>query len=70
MNFLKKAIIFVIAPLLLSFSAKADIKVVTTIKPLHSLISSVMESVGEPSLIIEEQVTLTLLFLSLLMLKC
>ena len=53
MNFLKKAIIFIIAPLLLSFSAKADIKVVTTIKPLHSLISSVMEGVGEPSLIIE-----------------
>ena len=53
MNFLKKAIIFVIAPLLLSFSAKADIKVVTTIKPLHSLISSVMEGVGEPSLIIK-----------------
>ena len=53
MNFLKKAIIFVIAPLLFSFSAKADLKVVTTIKPLHSLISSVMEGVGEPSLIIE-----------------
>ena len=53
MNFLKKAIIFVIAPLLFSFSAKADIKVVTTFKPLHSLISSVMEVVGEPSLIIE-----------------
>ena len=53
MNFLKKAIIFIIAPILLSFSAKADIKVVTTIKPLHSLISSVMEGVGEPSLIIE-----------------
>ncbi len=53
MNFLKKAMFFVIAPLLLSFSAKADIKVVTTIKPLHSLISSVMEGVGEPSLIIE-----------------
>ena len=53
MNFFKKAITFLIAPLLLSFSAKADIKVVTTIKPLHSLISSVMEGVGEPSLIIE-----------------
>ena len=53
MNFLKKAIIFVIAPLLFSFSAKADLKVVTTIKPLHSLISSVMEGVGKPSLIIE-----------------
>ena len=34
-------------------SAKADIKVVTTIKPLHSLISNVMDGIGEPSLIIE-----------------
>ena len=33
--------------------AKADIKVVTTIKPLHSLVSNVMDGVGEPSLIIE-----------------
>ena len=36
-----------------ALSAKADIKVVTTIKPLHSLISNVMDGVGEPSLIIE-----------------
>ena len=53
MNLFKKSIIFGLAPLFLSFSANADIKVVTTIKPLHSLISSVMEGVGEPSLIIE-----------------
>ncbi len=36
-----------------SFAAKAEIKVVTTIKPLHSLISNVMDGIGEPSLIIE-----------------
>ena len=53
MNLFKKSIIFGLAPLFLSFSANADIKVVTTIKPLHSLVSSVMEGVGEPSLIIE-----------------
>ena len=32
---------------------QAEIKVVTTIKPLHSLIANVMDGVGEPSLIIE-----------------
>ena len=52
MNLFQKSIFFGLAPLFLSFSASADIKVVTTIKPLHSLISSVMEGVGEPSLII------------------
>jgi len=53
MNLFQKSIFFGLAPLFLSFSAKADVKVVTTIKPLHSLVSSVMEGVGEPSLIIE-----------------
>ena len=53
MNFFQKAIFFGITSLFLSLSAKADIKVVTTIKPLHSLISKVMDGVGEPSLIIE-----------------
>ncbi|MDG2165865.1 MAG: zinc ABC transporter substrate-binding protein ZnuA [Alphaproteobacteria bacterium] len=53
MNFFQKAIFFGITSLFLSLSANADIKVVTTIKPLHSLISSVMDGVGEPSLIIE-----------------
>ena len=48
MNFFKKSILFGLAMLFLSLSAKADIKVVTTIKPLHSLISSVMDGVGEP----------------------
>ena len=53
MNFIKKSIFFALISSFLSFSVKADINVVTTIKPLHSLISNVMKGVGEPSLIIE-----------------
>ena len=53
MNFIKKSIFIILIPLFFSFSAKAEVNVVTTIKPLHSLISSVMEGVGKPSLIIE-----------------
>ena len=34
-------------------SSKAELKVVTTIKPLHSLIANVMEGIGEPALILE-----------------
>ena len=57
MNFFQKSIIFVLSILFSIFSAHADvstdIKVVTTIKPLHSLISRIMETRGEPQLIIE-----------------
>ena len=53
MNFFKKSILFTLVFSLMSFSVRADINVVTTIKPLHSLISKVMKGVGEPSLIIE-----------------
>ena len=57
MNFFQKSIIFGLSILFSSFSAHADvstdIKVVTTIKPLHSLISRIMETRGEPQLIIE-----------------
>ncbi len=53
MNFIKKSIFIILVPLFFSFNARAEINVVTTIKPLHSLISSVMEGVGKPSLIIE-----------------
>ena len=53
MNFIKKSIFIILIPLFFSFSARAEVNVVTTIKPLHSLISSVMEGVGKPSLIIE-----------------
>ena len=57
MNFFQKSIIFGLSILFSGFSAHADvstdIKVVTTIKPLHSLISRIMETRGEPQLIIE-----------------
>ena len=47
MNFIKKSIFIILVPLFFSFNARAEVNVVTTIKPLHSLISSVMEGVGE-----------------------
>ena len=53
MNLIKKSILFGIALLFSSFSAIAEIKVVTTIKPIHSLVSSVMDGVSNPNLIIE-----------------
>tara|TARA_B100000575_G_scaffold266438_1_gene243769 strand:+ start:180 stop:1181 length:1002 start_codon:yes stop_codon:yes gene_type:complete len=52
MNFIKKSIFIILVSFFFSFSAKAEVNVVTTIKPLHSLVSSVMKGVGEPSLII------------------
>jgi len=39
--------------ILTTSSARAELKVVTTIKPLYSLVANVMDGVGEPSLIIE-----------------
>ena len=45
--------IFFIFTLIFTSSVRAELKVVTTIKPLHSLITNVMEGVGEPTLIIE-----------------
>ena len=53
MNFTKKSIFIILVSFFFGFSAKAEVNVVTTIKPLHSLVSSVMKGVGEPSLIIE-----------------
>ena len=53
MNLIKKSIFLTLVFSLISISVRADVNVVTTIKPLHSLISNVMKGVGEPSLIIE-----------------
>jgi len=39
--------------LTLSFSANADIKVVASIKPIHSLASYLMDGVGKPDLIVD-----------------
>ena len=36
-----------------ALSAQADVNVVASVKPIHSLVSAVMEGVGEPQLIIE-----------------
>lgn len=36
-----------------TFSARAEVKVVASIKPVHSLVAAVMEGVGTPGLIIE-----------------
>lgn len=40
---------------LLSFSALADVKVVTSIKPIHQMTSTIMRGVGEPELLIKQQ---------------
>ena len=53
MNLIKKSILFGTALLFSSFSAIAEIKVVATIKPIHSLVSGVMDGVSNPTLIIE-----------------
>ena len=37
----------------LNFSANADIKVVASIKPIHSLASYLMDGVGKPDLIVD-----------------
>ena len=39
--------------LTLSFSANAEIKVVASIKPIHSLASYLMDGVGKPDLIVD-----------------
>ena len=65
MNFIKKSIFIILVPLFFSFTARAEVNVVTTIKPLHSLISSVMEGVGKPSLIIEGTNTVSYTHLTL-----
>jgi zinc transport system substrate-binding protein len=47
---------FFLASTLLAFSAgsaSAEVKVVASIKPVHSLVAAVMEGIGEPGLIIE-----------------
>ena len=46
-------IISIIALLSFITSAKADVKVVTSIKPIHSLVSYVMDGVGTPDLIVD-----------------
>ena len=51
--------------LLILTPLKADINVVTSIKPLHSLTSYIMEGVGEPDLIIQKRLHFVEYFLKL-----
>ena len=37
----------------LTFTAQAEINVVASVKPVHSLVSGVMEGVGKPDLIVK-----------------
>ena len=53
-NLKKTSIIFTILSFLTLFtSANADIKVVASIKPIHSLVSYLMDGVAKPDLIVD-----------------
>ena len=53
MRFVKSTIISTTLISTLTFTAQAEINVVTSVKPVHSLVSGVMEGVGKPDLIVE-----------------
>ena len=53
MRFIKSTIISSTLISTLTFTAQAEINVVTSVKPVHSLVSGVMEGVGTPDLIVE-----------------
>jgi len=53
MNIKKLAIVMGAVSLTNLSAARADINVVTSIKPVHSLVSGVMSGVGTPSLIVD-----------------
>ena len=53
MNIKKIAIVMGAVSLTNLSAARADINVVTSIKPVHSLVSGVMSGVGVPSLIVD-----------------
>ena len=53
MRFVKSTIISSTLISTLTFTAQAEINVVTSVKPVHSLVSGVMEGVGKPDLIVK-----------------
>ena len=54
MNKILKLISSVFIAFLTTFSvAKAEVKVVASIKPIHSLVSNVMDGVGKPDVIVD-----------------
>lgn len=52
MTFLRSAVVASVLSVMLGLPASAEIKVVVSIKPIHSLVSGVMAGVGTPSLIV------------------
>ena len=52
-NQLKNYIPVMVLILTYSFEARSDINVVTSIKPLHSIASNIMDGVSEPTLLVE-----------------
>ena len=53
MRFVKSLILSSTLISTLTFTAQAEINVVASVKPVHSLVSGVMEGVGTPDLIVE-----------------
>ena len=53
MRFVKSMILSSTLISILTFTAQAEINVVASVKPLHSLVSGVMEGVGKPDLIVK-----------------
>ena len=53
MRFVKSLILSSTLISILSFTAQAEINVVASVKPVHSLVSGVMEGVGKPDLIVK-----------------
>ena len=55
MRFVKSTIISSTLISTLTFTAQAEINVVTSVKPVHSLVSDVMEGVGKPDLMLHHR---------------
>lgn len=53
MNFLRIYFFSVLSAMVITIPAQAGPKVVTSIKPVHSLVSAVMKDIGTPALIVE-----------------
>ena len=53
MRFVKSLILSSTLISILTFTAQAEINVVASVKPVHSLVSGVMEGVGKPDLIVK-----------------
>ena len=53
MRFTKSSVFGVLMFALSAFAARAEVNVVASIKPVHSLVAAVMAGVGKPGLIVE-----------------